>query len=78
MQFEDLNPKPKIFQAELTKAQYKFLAKLMPSEYVLEVISKPKKEVPPQPKRNPMIVRTPSFLILTFVEQNSRSETSQV
>jgi len=58
MQFEDLNPKPKIFQAELTKAQYKFLAKLMPSEYVLEVISKPKKEVPPQPKRNPMINKT--------------------
>jgi hypothetical protein len=58
MQFEDLNPKPKIFQAELTKAQYKFLAKMMPSEYLLEVISKPKKELPPQPKRNPMMNKT--------------------
>lgn len=78
MQFEDLNPKPKIFQAELTKAQYKFLAKMMPSEYLLEVISKPKKEVPPQPKKNPMMVCTASFPILTPVEQNSHSETSEV
>lgn len=58
MQFEDLNPKPKIFQAELTKAQYKFLAKMMPSDYVLEVIAKPKKEVQPQPKKNTMITKT--------------------
>lgn len=58
MQFEDLNPKPKIFQAELTKAQYKFLAKMMPSDYVLEVISKPKKEVLAPPKRNTMITKT--------------------
>lgn len=36
-------------QFELTTAQYKFLAKMMPRDYVLEMVPKTKKELPSLP-----------------------------
>jgi len=46
-----VTPQPHVFETELTPAQYKFLVKLMPREYALELITKPKKKPGPPPRK---------------------------